>query len=119
MTATGVEPDAVDCFLVITLDQAYAALGVRLDQLHNIFAVNSSVRAAGLPRFSGIVCVLVLLDPDASLREQVHAAGVVPMHMSDDHIGDVLRLEAQPGDCLGWFDEVSHLPLLKQLVAIE
>jgi len=39
----------------------------------------------------------IFLQPDARAREKVHAVGVVPVHVCDDHVSDVFRLERRAG----------------------
>ena len=119
MTAAGVKPDAIDRFLVVAFDKAHSAFGIRLDQRQHVLGVNPAVRAPRLPRFACVVGVLVLLDPDARFWEEIHSVSVVPVHVRDDHIADVLRLEPKLGDRFGRFDEIFHLPLFEKLVAIE
>ena len=50
---------------------------------------------------AGVVFQLIFLQPDAGLGKQVHAVGVVPVHVGDDEVGDVFGLQA--GSAYGVF----------------
>jgi hypothetical protein len=72
-----------------------------------------------LPCFSGVILQLVLLNPDAGIWKQVHAVGVVPVHVADDDVGDVLGLEAKRFQRVGGLDEIVDMPILEEAVVIE
>src|SRR5262249_23236959 len=77
--ASGVAGDAGKNFLGVAVHQAYAAGKVELDHGKHVIRFNAAVRARVLPSFSGVIRVLILLQPDASARKQVHSVSVVPV----------------------------------------
>src|SRR5947199_2007742 len=97
MFAARIADDSWNDFLVIAIYKSHPALHVQLDQGQYVFLVNSAVRAFLLPGFAGVITVFIFLDPDAGLGEEVHAIGMVPMHMGDDYVGDVFRLDSGLG----------------------
>src|ERR1700688_893259 len=50
--------------------------------------------AAGLPRFAGVITVLLLLNPNCRFGEEINAAEVIPVRMADDDVRDFFRLDA-------------------------
>src|SRR6266481_3368428 len=90
MLAAGVTGKAGKELLRVTVDQAYAPGQIELDHRQHIIRINAAVCAGLLPGLAGVINVFVLLQPDARMGKQVHAVGVVPMHVGDHHVGDVL-----------------------------
>jgi len=119
VTAAGIEPDPLDRFLVVALDDSHPALCVEFHKRNNIVNVDASMRTTGLPRFACVVGVFVFLNPYAGFGEQIHPVSVIPVHVSDDHIADVLGFESNFGDGVRRLEENFHLPLLEKLFAVE
>src|SRR5262249_52980767 len=101
MLAAGVAGDAGKDLLGVAIDQAEAAGEVQLDGGKHVVGVDAAVGARLLPGFTRVVVVLVLLQPDAGTGKQVHAVGMVPVHVGDDHVSNVLRLHGRSNSRLG------------------
>ena len=95
VAAAGVAGDAGNDFLGVAIDQAHVALGIQLHQREHVVGIDSAVRILRLPGLSGVVLQLIFLNPDAGVGEQIHAVGVVPVHVGDDDVGDVLGLRGR------------------------
>ena len=59
-----------------------------------------------MPGRAGVVTVLVFLNPNLGVGKQIDAVRVVPVHVRDDYISDVLRRQPEFGNCLGSLDEI-------------
>jgi hypothetical protein len=81
------------------------------------------VVSAWLPGWSGIVSEFVLLNPDDRLGEKIDPAHVIPMGVTDHHVGDLLRADSsQPHSFVGWhvvFDGKLLEPAVAMKTAIE
>ncbi len=117
--AADVGGDAREEFLGIAIHQTDAAFGVELYGQLDVIGINAAVRAARLPGRSGVVFQLILLEPDFGLRKEVHAAGMIPMHVADDYVSDIFGLDAGAGDSIGGDGEIHGMPLLDIAVAME
>ena len=117
--AAGVGADAGEDELVVAVDEGDAAGDVELDEGEDVVGVDAAVGARGLPGGAGVVGVLVLLQPDAGVGEEVHAVGVVPVHVGEDDVGDVGGLEAEFGEGLVGGLEVADGPGFEELRAVE
>ncbi len=51
--------------------------------------------------------------------EEIHAVRVVPVHVGDNYVGDIFRLEPCMGDGLAGLDKIGDLPLAEELLAVE
>ena len=105
--------------VVVSADERDLALRVPLDDLQHIVRVDAAVGARRLPGVAGVVVVLVLLHPDARFREEVDSAGVIPVHVRQQQVGDVLGLDAERRDRLGRLDVILHRELREVAVAVE
>src|SRR5205823_4784352 len=102
--AAGVAADAGQDLLIVAFNKSQAAFGVGTHHGEHVVGIDSAVGVGALPGLAGVVAVFVALQPDLGFGKQIGAPGVVPMHVGDDDIGDVLRLESQRGDSLRGFD---------------
>lgn len=72
-----------------------------------------------LPGFAGVVAELVLLNPDGRASKQVDAAQVIPMGMTDDHVGDFFGLNPREAHGLVGAQVVCDRPEFKPAVAMK
>ena len=123
MFTADIAGDAGENFLCVAIDQSNAASEIEFDRCEHVIRVNAAVSARLLPGFSGVVGVLIFLQPDACVGEEVHAVCVVPVHMCDDHVGYVFRFEGRGdsglSDGIRGFDEAVNFKLLEELWPIK
>ena len=72
-----------------------------------------------LPSFAGVVAELFLLNPDGRASKQVDAAQVIPMGMTDDHVGDFFGLNSGEAHGLVGAQVVHDRPEFKPAVAVK
>ena len=76
----------------------YSLIGFRVGQATGVIrqAAEAGVLAGVLVGVIGVAVVLVLrpLDPDARLGEKIRAVEVIPVHVRDDDVRDLLRTDA-------------------------
>src|SRR5580692_11570924 len=75
-----------------------SALGVDAHKLFDIFGIDASVIAAGLPGITGVVTKFFLLNPHVSFRKKVDAAQMVPVGVTDNHVRNFFGLNSRELD---------------------
>src|SRR5579862_2046127 len=73
----------------------------------------------GLPCLGSVVLEFLFLNPDTSFGEEIDAIGMVPVHVTDDYIGDIVRSDAEWFQSVGRFYEILHVPVFEKAVVIE
>src|SRR5262249_39403088 len=82
-------------FNVVALHQAQAPLGIQAYKILRVVRVDAAMVTAGLPRRSGVIAKLLLLNPDDGLGKKIDASHVVPVGVTNDNVGDFFRLHAR------------------------
>jgi hypothetical protein len=98
--AAGVGANAGQNLLIVAVHQAHTPFGVGFDNRKNIVRLNATVAVGLLPSIGSVVSVFVALQPDLRFWKQIGAVGMIPVHVADDHIGDVFRLQVELADRL-------------------
>ena len=66
-----------------------------------------------------VVLELLALNPDPRLGKEIDSVEMIPMHVRDDDVRDVLRTHAGLRDRLARLHEIRRLPSRDEIVAIE
>ncbi len=91
--APGIDGHSREDFLGVAVDQMNAPLGVEFHERRDVRQLGLRVLAVRRFDRAGVVGVFLLLDPDRRLRKQVNAVGMVPMHVCDNDVGNLLGLD--------------------------
>src|SRR5580700_6867020 len=94
MAASRIGANARKQLDVIAIHEAEPSFGIKLHKLLDVFRVDPSVIATGLPSVAGVIAKLLLLNPDCGFGKKVDATHVIPVGMADDDVRDFFRLNA-------------------------
>src|SRR5262249_33382858 len=95
MPPTCVDPDAVDYFAIIAINQVHFLFRIEFYQCQYVININSTVTATGLPGCASVVTVLVLVNPDFGVGKQIDAISVVPVQMRNNDVGNLSRQQSK------------------------
>src|SRR5260221_221168 len=100
MASASIHGYTVDDLPGIAIDKIDLVLGVELYQCQDVARICSTGLTARLPGASRVIGEFVLLDPDLGVRKKVHPVGVVPVHVTDNDVRNVLGLQSKLCECL-------------------
>jgi hypothetical protein len=117
--STRIATNTGDDLLIVPLDELHTPVGIRAHERKNIVGIDAAVRVACVPGFPGVVLVLSPLDPDCRFGKQLYSAGMIPVRVADDDVGNLLGSDTRREHGVGWLAEVAHSPSFDEIAPIE
>jgi hypothetical protein len=116
-------PESRNDLDIVAIHQGQSAFSIEPNQLLHVVRIDPPVVSIWLPGWSGVVPEFLLLNPDNGLGEEIDPAHVIPVGVTDHHVGNLFGLDSsQPHSFVGWqivFDRKLLKPAVAMKAAIE